>query len=184
VRTFTTRFTYISDYDELKDITHVSQNTPSSCAHACIAMLTDLPLNTVQQDLKSILYLENELKPLAIIQALTMYNVHALPVMTTSAIYKNGLYILSVPSLNSRIAGTTHAVILDASTEKIYDPQKGNHEKRFYRELSEIPGIHSALSVRSLFCDELGNERRKIRKGILQTALDDRGIEDCTEEGN
>jgi len=110
----------------MNKISLVNQQDDKSCVVACIAMITGKPYEEIRACFK-----EDDIPvyPHAQDAVLCKYGF-VTKRNTLQSLYPHGIYILSVPSLNT--PAQMHAVVLDTTDYVIYDPQQGRPDRKFY----------------------------------------------------
>lgn len=116
------------------EIKHVQQPTSQTCAHACLAMATGLPVEYFMERFDA-----PELGPTE--ETLAFIESHILPQATSPfAPYPYyGVYYVTTPSLNQ--LGRSHAIIVTfddlgdgVAGYKVYDPNKGRDGMNVYED--------------------------------------------------
>ena len=112
----------------MKKIKHVMQPTPNTCVSACIAMLLDIPVETVIEEFHD-LYVDNQMNA---DEYLELKGMSAYPLLSTyRQVLPGNTYLICAPSLN--LEGATHEIIMDFRTEfRVYDPNMGREGKKYY----------------------------------------------------
>ena len=108
---------------------HVQQPTAKTCVHACLSMVTGEPVaSLINRFGDRGLSVEEE------ITVLTEYGIFPQAVPFTFSWIVDGVYMLTVPSLN--LEGTNHCIIAyaDRDEEKfiLLDPNEGKEGKKAY----------------------------------------------------
>jgi hypothetical protein len=125
-------------------VSFVQQPTPHSCVHACLSMITGIPVESLIERFgdnglnwaqEVTVLVENKIWPHRNIDA----GPHPFPL--------EGVYLATVPSLN--IAGRSHRVVIDARSEgyTLYDPNKGRHGRSVYESAGIMTGDISISEV-------------------------------------
>lgn len=111
------------------EIKHVQQPTSQTCAHACLAMVTGLPVEHFMERFKepelglneeTIAFIESHIYP----RKTDPYNPYP----------HFGIYLVTTPSLNQ--VGRSHAIIVEAREDswKVYDPNAGRPNMNVYTD--------------------------------------------------
>lgn len=114
----------------------ILQNQPgfNMCVSACIAMLTNRPVDHIVDEFhKPFFNFEIEIDAY-----LEKLGVRAVRTEDRSTLASGGVFLLTVPSLNS--VGKFHQVIFDARTNTVYDPARPPAQRYEY-EVSGEPGF-------------------------------------------
>lgn len=115
----------------MKLIKHQQQPDATSCVCTCIAMLINKPASDIIAEFHDD-YMEGNV---SVENYLALWNISALPMLTTDWRKKDGgLYLVVAPSLN--IKSLTHQLILDWRDVKagpvVFDPNQGKTGKEYY----------------------------------------------------
>lgn len=138
-------------------INHVTQGK-NECVFACIAMVTDVPVEEVKQLLPNWdgegVSLQEELDILRKLGCVAVRYVDA-------ELVHNRVYILTVPTKSK--AKTSHRIVLDLgyfSPETIlYDPNTGRElEENCYKEFADLPAWWDVVEIPY----NLGNQWKRI----------------------
>jgi hypothetical protein len=121
----------------MRPIVHQTMVLKKGCMSACLAMLTDQPVDRVTKEFHNSYYHMKEITPE---QYLTKHGVETYyeerSADVPSGYIKHGhIYLLSMPSLNG--INETHAIVLDMRGEVplVYDPCKGRADARYVAQL-------------------------------------------------
>lgn len=113
-------------------IKHQKQPTDTSCVHTCLAMALDVDVTEVMAFAdRHHLFCGgmSTCETLAFLMECRMIHTQ----LSRNAFTVDGLYLLTVPSLN--IEGGKHAVLVraeDFKEEEIWDPNRGRKGKKYY----------------------------------------------------
>lgn len=112
----------------MREIKHQQQTHPHGCVSACLAMLTDQPVEKVTEEFND-LYHDHKIQPH---DYLDQHGIRAIPGITIDNTLHDGrTYMIAAPSLN--IEGKLHALIADLRDGfKLYDPNMGRGGRRWY----------------------------------------------------
>lgn len=111
-------------------VIHVTQPTPFSCAHACLSMVTGIPVEEIIARWK---------RPISFIETVTVLSEEGIMAVPFVPGYMypfsdDGVYLTTVPSLNR--SGVTHSVLVEYYQDEVsvHDPNKGREGILFYTE--------------------------------------------------
>lgn len=112
----------------VENIELITQPTQSSCVHACLSMVTGIPVQIILEQLSE------PNPPNAYIPWLVRNNI--LPTFERNFLFGN-LCLVDIASLN--YLGTLHMVVVDARCDKqedikVFDPQEGNDKVYLERD--------------------------------------------------
>ena len=129
----------------VENIELVTQPTQSSCVHACLSMVTGIPVQIILEQLSE------PNPPNEYIPWLVRNNI--LPTFERNFLFGN-LYLVDIASLN--YLGTLHMVVVDVRCDKqedikVFDPQEGN-DKVYLERGSLLEMGNWATCVRLLDC--------------------------------
>ena len=142
-------------------VNFVQQPTPHSCVHACLSMITGIPIESLidrfgdhglSMDEEVTVLVENKLWP----YRNTECGPHPFPL--------EGVYLVTVPSLN--LEGKLHRVVVDARTEgyTVFDPNTGRDGRKAYSSDDVMTGGMQICEVTYLCTSTL----RKMRDVVAQ----------------
>jgi len=133
-------------------INHLQQPTGDTCESTCIAMVTGIPLDQVVKEFHDH-YCTGKLEPA---KYLMRFKIHPRLCKTTERYPQwDKVYIVTVPSLNTK--GLNHSIVWDLRDDEtpIYDPCKGRKGAHYYTnnalEAAEVEEAHLLQS----YCLEL-----------------------------
>lgn len=112
------------------EVQHVQQPSPVSCVHACLSMVTGIPVNNLLDRFGNH-GLDREVK----ITVLSEMGIQATPMAEyVSPIIPKGVYFATVPSLNKQ--GHSHLCVVecDGALATIYDPNEGREGVTAYHK--------------------------------------------------
>ena len=122
-------------------IQYVQQPTPHSCVHACLSMVTGLPVNDLIDR-----FSDSGLS--SAIEATVLTEMGILPIslpITIATPFLNGnVFFLTVPSLN--VLGNQHLVVVEADGDGdliVYDPNKDKEDYSWYPPDALQPSIET-----------------------------------------
>lgn len=118
----------------------INQINDYTCVHACIAMVTGADINELHEKYPYALPDDTAIKILVEHKVFPQYTTypHLFPVQ--------GLYLMTVPSLNKKACN--HCVVVDASESGfvLYDPQTDREGKEWYPEDYLHNGLENTFS--------------------------------------
>lgn len=117
------------------EVSHVQQPTAHTCVHACLSMVTGVPIeeyierfgdNGLSFEEETVALVEDSIFPVR------------MPSDAPHEFPNTGVYFVSVPSLN--MAGYLHRVVVTASEEgyEVFDPNYHKEGKRFYIDITDM----------------------------------------------
>lgn len=124
-------------------IKHVQQPTPVTCVHACLSMVTGVPVDSLIERFGN--------QALAFDAEATVLVEHRIfPIKTTGdhrTFPFTGLYLVSAPSLN--LPGQLHMVAVEATEYelKVYDPNTGRKGVKAYADDAITSGQLACVDV-------------------------------------
>jgi len=123
------------------EVEHVQQPTAHTCVHACLAMVTGLPvehyIERFGDDGTGLGYTETTL---GLIESKVLQTPIPLGAPHPFPLY--GAYVISAPSLN--LPGRMHSLVVTSDREtgyKIYDPNRGRKGKKHYKVDDELGSV-------------------------------------------
>lgn len=105
----------------------VNQINDKSCVHACLSMVTGIPVEKLWERFPRPMWQEDE------IVVLVENKIFPVPAAAYGPQFlRYGTYMMSVPSLN--VEGALHCVLVVYNEEGafLYDPQSGREGKKYY----------------------------------------------------
>lgn len=143
-------------------VKHVTQPTRYSCVHACLSMVTGVPVMELIERLgegglgsddEAMILTENGILPIC----LPDFTPHLMPYV--------GTYFATVPSIN--LEGTNHLVVVSLEDDKwvLYDPNEGREGRKSYPRDSFMVAPWKTFGYsRIVFLHEMPNHRGTLER--------------------
>lgn len=131
----------------------VTQPTDNSCVSACLSMISGIDIDKIMEVFHDSYY-NHETTIYAFL------DLHNIPYLIPDAklpeknfLWGGHTYLLSVPSLN--IEGGLHAILVQYDGDKlfIFDPQKGNSDKKYYADCTLTENKVNGVALTSWIID-------------------------------
>lgn len=119
------------------EVAHVTQPTPHTCAHACLSMVTGIPVQDLIDRFGN--HGVGDDVTLAVLTEMGIFPV-VMPLSYYDPMILSGVYMVTVPSLN--MPGRNHSIVISVNDDgdfRVFDPNKGRADREYYDDDSLAP---------------------------------------------
>jgi len=126
----------------VRDLVHVQQQRDYDCAHACVSMVSGVPLEKLHELYPGPAGMSKELITWALRDFGVKFAVKRLNTLNWGTVF-----LVTVASLN--VAGGMHSIVIDRRWDRqlVLDPQRDRPGKKWYSDLNDMRGWCGLIQV-------------------------------------